>query len=65
MPMGAAISDAHFGPDATFDGKLRKLSGQAPALTAAFAARMRDEVKPDLVVNLGDAVEDEAPSTDP
>lgn len=60
----ALISDLHFGPQARFDGKLRKLTEQAEALTRAFVARMNDEVKPDLVVNLGDDIEDESPSAD-
>jgi Icc protein len=60
----ALISDLHFGPQARFDGKLRKLTAQAEALTRAFVARMNDEVKPDLVVNLGDDIEDESPSAD-
>ena len=59
-----AISDAHFGPRASFDGKLRKLSERAPELTRAFAARMRDDVRPDLVVSLGDALEDESAEID-
>ena len=63
MTLGA-ISDAHFGPQASFDGKLRKLSGQAAELSSAFVARMRDEVRPDLLVNLGDAIEDESPTAD-
>lgn len=58
------ITDVHFGPNASFDGQLRKLSHLAPELTARFAARMRDEVRPDFVVNLGDAIEDESPEAD-
>lgn len=54
------VTDLHFGPDARFAGKLRKLSAQGPALCAAFARRMREHVRPDLVVNLGDVVEDES-----
>jgi 3',5'-cyclic AMP phosphodiesterase CpdA len=58
------VTDLHFGPDALYDGKLRKLSHRAPDLAAAFAARMRDDVRPDLVVNLGDAIEDESLEAD-
>lgn len=58
------VTDLHFGPEAHFGGKLRKLTAQAPALTRAFAAKMRDEVRPDLVVNLGDDIEDESPERD-
>lgn len=58
------VTDLHFGPEARFAGKLRKLTAEAPALTRAFAARMRDEVRPDFVVNLGDDIEDESPAAD-
>jgi 3',5'-cyclic-AMP phosphodiesterase len=49
---------------ARFDGKLRKLSHEAPTLTAAFVERMNQLERPDLVVNLGDVVEDESPELD-
>jgi len=55
----ALISDLHFGKETSFDGKLRKLTMQAPRLTRAFVDRMNDEVHPDLVFNLGDDIEDE------
>lgn len=58
------VTDQHFGPEARLSGKLRKLTGRAPELTRAFARRMRREVRPDLVVNLGDCIEDESPSAD-
>jgi Icc protein len=58
------LTDQHFGPKATFDGKLRKMSHLAPQLTRAFAERMRDEVRPDFVVNLGDCIEDESHALD-
>jgi 3',5'-cyclic-AMP phosphodiesterase len=60
----ALISDLHFGPEARFGGKLRKLTAAAPALARAFVERMNDVVKPDLVVNLGDDIEDESPEAD-
>jgi len=53
------ITDLHFGPEAGFAGKLRKLTRSAPSLTKAFVTRMNDVVHPDLVVNLGDDIEDE------
>jgi 3',5'-cyclic AMP phosphodiesterase CpdA len=53
------ITDEHFGPKAFFDGKLRKLSHEAPRLTLAFVERMNRVERPDLVVNLGDVIEDE------
>jgi Icc protein len=55
----ALLSDAHFGPRATYDGKLRKLSDLAGPLTEQFVERMNREARPDLVVNLGDVVEDD------
>jgi Icc protein len=58
------IGDMHIGPRALHDGKLRKLSDQASALAAGFAKRMRQQVHPQLVVNLGDVVQDESPDLD-
>jgi 3',5'-cyclic AMP phosphodiesterase CpdA len=58
------ITDVHFGPEASFGGKLRKLTRDAPALARAFADRMREEVRPDLVINLGDCIEDESRDAD-
>lgn len=58
------VTDEHLGPEAAFGGKLRKLTGLAPALLQAFATRMREEVKPDAVINLGDCVEDESHDAD-
>jgi 3',5'-cyclic-AMP phosphodiesterase len=60
----ALISDIHFGPEARFGGKLRKLTAQAPALAQAFVERMNRDVKPDLIVNLGDDIEDESLEAD-
>jgi 3',5'-cyclic-AMP phosphodiesterase len=53
------VTDLHFGPETRYNGKLRKLTHHAADLSRAFVARMNDEVKPDLVVNLGDDIEDE------
>jgi 3',5'-cyclic-AMP phosphodiesterase len=58
------ITDLHFGPEAHFGGKLRKLTHQAPDLARDFVRQMNDLVKPDLVVNLGDDIEDESPDAD-
>ncbi|MBI4703610.1 MAG: metallophosphoesterase [Deltaproteobacteria bacterium] len=58
------IADLHLGPPASHRGARRKLSQLAPELAGAFAARMRDVVRPDLVVNLGDVIEDDAPELD-
>lgn len=60
----ALISDLHFGPEARFAGKLRKLTARAADLTRAFVLRMNDVVRPDLIVNLGDDIEDESPEAD-
>jgi 3',5'-cyclic AMP phosphodiesterase CpdA len=54
----ALISDVHFGPRAYFGGKLRKLTHRAADLTEAFVHSMNTSIKPDLVVNLGDVIED-------
>ena len=54
----ALITDVHFGPPAYFAGKLRKLSHQAGALTRAFVSDCNERDRPDLVVNLGDVIED-------
>lgn len=54
----AVITDLHFGPRTLFRGKLRKMSDFAPALTRNFVQRMNDHVHPDLVLTLGDVVED-------
>lgn len=58
------VTDLHFGPEARFGGKLRKLTHHAAELTEQFVAAMNDEVHPDFVVNLGDDVEDESKEAD-
>jgi 3',5'-cyclic-AMP phosphodiesterase len=58
------ITDLHFGPEARHKGKLRKLTHQAPSLAHAFVRQMNEEVEPDLVVNLGDDIEDESRDAD-
>ena len=60
----ALFTDQHFGPAASFHGKLRKLTHQAAALTERFVDKMNRETKPDLVVNLGDVLEDESEQLD-
>jgi 3',5'-cyclic AMP phosphodiesterase CpdA len=59
----AAVTDLHFGPRASHAGKLRKLSDLAPELVQRFAAFAR-QCRPDVVVNLGDVIEDEGPELD-
>ena len=53
------VSDLHFGLETHHKGKLRKLTREAPKLAKAFVERMNEVVRPDLVVNLGDDIEDE------
>lgn len=60
----ALVTDLHFGPEARFGGKLRKLTAHAGDLARAFVDRMNREVKPDLMINLGDDIEDEGPEAD-
>lgn len=60
----ALVTDLHFGPLATFDGKLRKMSHDAPRLLARIVEHLRDDVRPDLLVNLGDDIEDESRELD-
>ena len=60
----AAITDLHFGPAEPFRGVNRKLTGQAPALTAAFVDDMNLRVRPDFVIVLGDVIEDQSPHAD-
>ena len=55
----ALISDVHFGPRAFFAGKLRKLTHEAGRLTTEFVEHMNQIERPDLVINLGDVIEDQ------
>ena len=58
------VTDLHFGPEARWQGKLRKMSHHAGALATDVVRTMNDEVKPDLLVNLGDDIEDESRDAD-
>lgn len=60
----ALCTDIHFGPEALYEGKLRKLTAHAGALLERFVSRMNDEVRPSLVLNLGDDLEDESREAD-
>jgi Icc protein len=60
----AFISDVHYGPPTWFQGKLAKLTQFADELTLRFVDRMNGEFHPDVVVNLGDVVEDESRELD-
>jgi len=58
------VTDLHFGPAAYHDGKLRKLTHHAAELTRGVVRAMNEEVKPDVLVNLGDDIEDESRAAD-
>jgi hypothetical protein len=58
------VTDLHFGPEARWQGKLRKLTHQAGDLARDFVRQMNDEVRPAFVVNLGDDIEDESREAD-
>jgi 3',5'-cyclic AMP phosphodiesterase CpdA len=58
------LTDMHFGPEARHEGKLRKLTHFAGRLTEGVIAAFNDDVRPDLVINLGDNVEDESREAD-
>lgn len=58
------VTDLHFGPEAFHEGKLRKLSHHAAELTRDVIRMMNEAVKPDLLVNLGDDIEDEGRELD-
>ena len=60
----ALISDVHLGPPASHQGKLRKLSHLSEELVKGFVRRMRDDINPDLVISLGDVIEDESAEKD-
>lgn len=57
------VTDIHFGPKAHFDGKLRKLSHEGPRLLADAIEMLRAHAL-DLLVNLGDDIEDESREAD-
>ncbi len=58
------VTDLHFGPLAYHDGKLRKLTHHAADLTRHVVGEMNDVLRPDLLVNLGDDIEDESREAD-
>jgi hypothetical protein len=60
----ALITDVHLGPPASHAGKLRKLTHLSEELVQSFVRRMRDDFNPDLIVNLGDVIEDESAERD-
>lgn len=58
------VTDLHFGPAAYHDGKLRKLTHHAAELTRGVVKAMNESVRPDILVNLGDDIEDESREAD-
>jgi 3',5'-cyclic-AMP phosphodiesterase len=58
------VTDLHFGPQAYYKGKLRKLTHCAADLTREVMRIFREELHPDMVVNLGDDIEDESAELD-
>ena len=58
------VTDLHFGPAAYHDGKLRKLTHRAAELTRGVVRTMNEVIRPDLLVNLGDDIEDESREAD-
>ena len=60
----ALVSDVHFGPNAFFGGKLRKLTHRAPELLAGVVDELNRVERPELLVNLGDSIEDESHERD-
>ena len=55
----ALVSDVHFGPAAYHEGKLRKLTHRAPELLTSVIERLNEVDRPELLINLGDCIEDE------
>jgi len=60
----ALVSDVHFGPNAYHEGKLRKLTHRAPELLGAVVEQLNREERPELLINLGDAIEDKSRDAD-
>lgn len=58
------LTDLHFGPQAFHEGKLRKLTHHAAELTREVIRAMNEEIRPDILVNLGDDIEDESREAD-
>src|SRR5262245_35159253 len=60
----ALVSDVHFGPNAYHEGKLRKLTHRAPELLAGVVEELNREAHPELLINLGDSIEDKGRDAD-
>ena len=60
----AICTDLHFGPEMHFHGKLRKLTAHAGRLLGRVIDELNQNSHLDLVVNLGDDIEDESHAAD-
>ena len=60
----ALFTDVHFGPPTRFGGKLRKLCHLARPLLEGIVRQLNEVEHPDIVINLGDVIEDEAREQD-
>jgi len=60
----AIISDIHLGPERLHNGVQRKLSRFSEKLTENFVEEMNTNVKPDMVIQLGDLIQDKDYETD-
>jgi Icc protein len=60
----AICTDLHFGPEAFHHGKLRKLTAHAGQLLGDVIAGLNRNGELDLIVNLGDDIEDESHKAD-
>lgn len=60
----AVMTDLHFGPLAHFEGKLRKMTHQAPELLRHSVRQACETHGVEMIVNLGDDIEDESPELD-
>jgi Icc protein len=58
------VTDVHFGPQGTFEGKLRKLTHLAGPLLEEAIGHFNEVERPELIVNLGDVVQDAAREPD-
>jgi len=58
------VTDLHFGPAAFHEGKLRKLTHHAAELARDVVRAMNEQHQPDVLVNLGDDIEDESREAD-
>ncbi len=58
------VTDCHFGPPGFHEGKLRKLSHVAGSLLGEMVIEMNMHHRPDVLVNLGDVIEDHGKAED-